>query len=136
MAGESVAQRMFDARQQLETSERQRITLDELGRRIAEQEGRADEPYAAPVVRRWLEGEAEPRSMATWRAIAKVFGVRVGWLANGELPMRDTDEGNADAGKSDPPARPPLRFEQVSDTVDLPDRRPAAKRQRRKGNGG
>lgn len=80
---------MFDARQALETSERRRLTLEELGRRIAEAEGRGARPYAAAVVKRWLDGDAEPDSMRTWRAIAAVFGVRVGWLANGELPMRD-----------------------------------------------
>lgn len=99
VADAGVAARMFDARQALETKERERLTLEELGRRIAAAEGRAEKPYAAAVVKRWLEGDAEPGSMATWRAIASVFGVRVGWLANGELPMRDNpgDEGEQGA---------------------------------------
>jgi hypothetical protein len=87
VADAEVAARMFDARQALETKERERLTLEELGRRIAEAEGRAEKPYAAAVVKRWLEGDAEPGTMGTWRAIAAVFGVTVGWLANGELPM-------------------------------------------------
>lgn len=139
MADADVAQRMFDARQALESRERARLTLDELGRRIAEaEEGRAnDEPYAAAVVKRWLEGDSEPRSMSTWRAIASVFGVRVGWLANGELPIQDDPPGDNEGGQSvrtptPPKPKPPIKFMRASDAHPLP-RSPQVQKRRRKG---
>lgn len=110
MADAEVAARMFDARQALETRERARLTLEELGKRIATAQGRPDDPYAPAVVKRWLEGDAEPGSIATWRAIASVFGVRVGWLAAGELPVRDDEGGEGDQGGGNVPVNgPPVR---------------------------
>jgi hypothetical protein len=75
-----------------------------------------------------IENDKSPPSIEEIRRIAAVDPGHRGraWLA----------WGIADEGKSEaPPVRPPLRFEQPSDTVDLPDRRPAAKK-RRKGNHG
>lgn len=126
MADEAVAARMFDARQALETRERGRISLDELGQRI----GAADEsreppgkPYAPTVVRRWLEGEVEPEKMATWRAIAAVFGVRLGWLANGEPPM--SNPSHAPVERIDAKPIPPQMFHSIKKT------KAAAKKRRR-----
>lgn len=99
---------MFEARQDLEKAEGARLTLDEIGRRVAEEEGK-DDPYSAPVVQRWIEGQAHPRTMATWRALAAVLNVRLGWLANGELPIRDEGEGEQPAERPNrsPPKRGP-----------------------------
>ena len=127
---------MFEARQDLEKREGKRLSLEELGRRIAEEEKGRAEPYAPAVVKRWLEGDAEPRDMETWRAIARAFGVRVGWLANDELPMRD-DEGTqgAKANSNPPSSVPPAVWrDDPPYSVERLDR-PAAKRVP-KGKGG
>lgn len=108
MADEAVKSRMFDARQALESRERKRVTLEELGRRIGAADASREEgkPYDPPVVKRWLDGEPIEK-METWRAIAAVLGVRLGWLANGEMPMRDADgDHGAQLADAPPPASP------------------------------
>lgn len=89
MADASTAKRMFDARQDLEKETGKRISLEEIGRRVAKLDGKTGDPYDASVVRRWLKGLSEPDTMKTWRALSAVLNVRLGWLANGELPVRD-----------------------------------------------
>lgn len=91
---EARAARMFDALNDLERRERRKLTLAELGARVAVAEGRA-EPYAPSVVRRWLKGLAEPSSIALWRAIGAVLGVDPAALAFGAPAPRTTPTQSA-----------------------------------------
>lgn len=144
MPDPAVARRMFEARQDLEKVEGARLTLDEIGKRVAAEEGKS-QPYAAPVVQRWIEGVSAPRSIATWRALASVLRVRLGWLANGELPIRDEKEGDnrGDQGGNVPVAPKPtngtpngLQYapgNALEMTPDVVARVEAAKKKRRHG---
>jgi transcriptional regulator with XRE-family HTH domain len=43
-------------------------------------------PYSQASVSRWLRGESEPDELAVYVALARILGVRAGWLAFGEEP--------------------------------------------------
>lgn len=124
-ADDALAARMFDALNSLERRLRRSIALDEMGRMVAEAEGRPDDPYAPSVVSRWLRGVSEPRQRATWRALAQVLGVSAGWLAFG-------DEGSAPAeGAPENEERPPVvRKPLPMRKVDVDSPRPPARRKR------
>jgi hypothetical protein len=79
-----LAGRMFEATNRLELTERRKLTLDEIGARIADHEEGRDVPYSASVVRRWLAAEQEPRYRTLQLAIAKALGVDPGWLWFGQ----------------------------------------------------
>jgi hypothetical protein len=84
-------ERMFAARARLEQREQRRVSLDELGARVADAMGKPA-PFANTVVRRWIEGIGEPENVITWVALAEVFDVNVGWLAFAEgAPARVND---------------------------------------------
>lgn len=78
--------RFFDAVQDLERRERAHIPVAEFGRRVERIVGYR---FDRQTARAWIEG-AVPRQKphATMRAIARVLGVRPGWLYFGEGPRR------------------------------------------------
>lgn len=81
--------RMYAARAALEQREEKRVSLDEIGRRVALALRRA-QPFANTVVRKWIEGMSEPENVMTWLALAYVFGVSPSWLAFDEGTMWGT----------------------------------------------
>lgn len=86
--------RMYRARAALEVREGRRLSLDEIGKRVAIAQGRGA-AYANSVVRRWIEGMSEPENVIAWQSLAYALGVSPAWLAFGEGPMWGTSGGIA-----------------------------------------
>lgn len=78
----SRGRRLFSAWKRLEEREGTRVTLEDLGARIADAEGR-ERGYTPAIVSRWMLGTAEPGTLAIWTALGQVLGVDPAYLAFG-----------------------------------------------------
>lgn len=105
-ADAALAARMFRARHHKEGELGRSLTLQEIGEAVAEASGR-EKPFDPSVVRRWLEGEQEPKTRAIWVAVARVFSVDVGWLAFGDECQAPMTRSHQNGNTPKIPMRPP-----------------------------
>jgi hypothetical protein len=89
MADTQLAHRVFAAINALEQKLKRRITLAELGERVAKFLGE-DKATDASVVARWAKGKQTPRSREGWAAFAAALEVDPGWLTFGTGSMTVT----------------------------------------------
>jgi hypothetical protein len=82
-ADEYLAHRMFSAVNAFERALGRKLTLAQLGERVAAEEVGREAPYAPSVVARWVRGEQEPGTRGQWVALARALQVDPGWLAFG-----------------------------------------------------
>lgn len=83
---EALKGRLFEAKVRLELQLRRKVTLEELGERVARAYPRR-KPFAPSVVRKWLFAESEPSTRQLWRALAAALLTPVGPLMFGEDAM-------------------------------------------------
>lgn len=90
--------RLFLAKNHLERQRGRAVSYAELGRLVAQHEGRKLngklQPYTSGNVNRWVHDMKEPGREAIG-AFADVCGVRRGWLAFNEGPMLEGGEVDA-----------------------------------------
>jgi hypothetical protein len=116
---ETIVQRLYLARLELNRRERRDVEDVEFGQRVATAMQRPA-PWSPATVSLWGAGK-QRISIEQAAAMAAVCGVRAGWLAFGEEPMRPTPDAD------DVPA-PVMPAERVSAT-------PAAAARPRKAGG-
>ena len=104
--GARIAQIILD----LSAKRGERLTLEQVGRIVADVVGR-DDPYSSSTVFGWTKEKNEP-PLAVFMALARLSGHKAGWIAFGEnhevreKPKTTQPRGPGPNAVFDPPSKP------------------------------